>query len=197
MTFKLTMERIKKMSNRRFEFISKYKNSGINLPTRKTSQSAGYDFEVVEDTIVPSWLLATQQMSEMYEIPDNTYLTLEQMSEISKKANYRPTLVPTGVKCKLNKDEFLTLNVRSSSALKCGLVLANGTGIIDADYYNNKDNEGHIYFMLMNLSPYNIIIRKGEIVGQGIIHNYLTVDDKQESINVQRTGGFGSTTNND
>jgi dUTP pyrophosphatase len=40
----------------------------------------------------------------------------------------------------------LQLALRSSTPKKKGLMLANGIGIIDADYYNNSDNEGHIMF---------------------------------------------------
>lgn len=63
--------------------------------------------------------------------------------------------------------------------------------IIDADYYNNPDNEGHIYFQLINLSPFNIIIKKGEIIGQGILHRYEITEDDEAS--GDRAGGFGST----
>jgi dUTP pyrophosphatase len=39
----------------KFEIISKYADAGLNLPVRKTAKSAGYDFEVAEDVIVPSY----------------------------------------------------------------------------------------------------------------------------------------------
>ena len=64
--------------------------------------------------------------------------------------------------------------------------------IIDADYYNNPDNEGEIFFQLINLSPYNIILKKGEKIGQGIIKPYLTTED--DAATGDRLGGFGSTT---
>ena len=64
--------------------------------------------------------------------------------------------------------------------------------IIDADYYNNPDNEGEIFFQLINLSPYNIILKKGEKIGQGIIKQYLTTED--DTATGDRFGGFGSTT---
>ena len=64
--------------------------------------------------------------------------------------------------------------------------------IIDADYYNNPDNEGEIFFQLINLSPYNIILKKGEKIGQGIIKQYLTTED--DAATGDRLGGFGSTT---
>ena len=64
--------------------------------------------------------------------------------------------------------------------------------IIDADYYNNPDNEGEIFFQLINLSPYNIILKKGEKIGQGIIKQYLSTED--DAATGDRLGGFGSTT---
>jgi dUTP pyrophosphatase len=117
---------------------------------------------------------------------------LEWMSTLTKNLKTKPTLVPTGMKCKLDPGTFLQLSVRSSSPLKYWLILANGVGIIDADYYNNPDNEGHIYFQLINLSPFPIKIQKGEAIGQGIIHQYgLTEND---DVWTERVGGFGSTT---
>ncbi len=43
----------------------------------------------------------------------------------------------TGVKAYMQEDEVLSLHVRSSIGIKKGLILANVTGIIDSDYYNN------------------------------------------------------------
>ena len=91
----------------------------------------------------------------------------------------------------MNIDE-LELSVRSSTPLKYWLILANGVGIIDADYYDCEANEGEIFFQLINLSPYPIQIKKGDIIGQGIIKKYYkTSDDTQ--FNKTRAGGFGST----
>ena len=64
--------------------------------------------------------------------------------------------------------------------------------IIDADYYNNKENEGHIYLQMINLSPFDIKISKGELIGQAIIKPYFKVED--DAATGERTGGFGSTT---
>jgi dUTP pyrophosphatase len=70
-------------------------------------------------------------------------------------------------------------------------MLANSVGVIDADYYNNPDNEGEIFFQIINLSPYPIVLKKGDIIGQGIFKEYLTTeDDVAEGV---RVGGFGST----
>lgn len=120
----------------------------------------------------------------------NTF-TLDEIANITKTLKTKPTLVSTGMKCKLEPGTYLELSVRSSCPLKHWLILANSVGIIDADYYNNPDNEGEIFFQMINLSPFDIILRKGDIIGQGIIKPYLTTEDDNAS--GQRTGGFGST----
>ena len=79
----------------------------------------------------------------------------------------------------------------SFAFLKNWLILANGVGIIDADYYNNHDNEGHIYFQIINLFPEDIILHKGDKIGQGVFLKYdTTIDDHAIE---KRSGGFGST----
>ena len=103
------------------------------------------------------------------------------------------TLVPTGVKAYMLPDEVLTINIRSSLAVKKGLSLVNNVGIIDADYYNNADNEGHIMVALMNMGTEAVTIPQGERIAQGIFYNYLTVDDDDKVEKAVRGGGFGST----
>ena len=180
----------------RFEKVSKYNEVDINLPHRKTSQSAGYDFEVAEDIIIPAYDVQHDKMlgfAHDCEIVDwklPTY-TLDEITLITKDTKAKPTLVPTGIKCKLEPDTYLELSVRSSCPLKYWLILANGVGIIDADYYNNPDNEGHIYFQMINLTPFDIQLKKGDTIGQGIIKPYLITED--DAANGDRKGGFGST----
>ena len=64
--------------------------------------------------------------------------------------------------------------------------------IIDADYVDNQDNEGEIFFQVINLSPFAIQIKKGDKIGQGVIKQYCITDD--DNACGERTGGFGSTT---
>ena len=82
--------------------------------------------------------------------------------------------------------------MRSSCPLKHWLILANGVGIIDADYCDNPDNEGEIFFQVINLSPVDIILHKGDAIGQGIIKPYLVFADEVNPEAI-REGGFGST----
>jgi dUTP pyrophosphatase len=74
------------------------------------------------------------------------------------------------------------------------LLVANSPGIIDADYYNNPDNEGEIFIQLINLSPFDILIKKGDRIAQGIIQKYIRTAD--DSTTLKRTSGHGSTGTN-
>ena len=181
----------------RFEKVSRFADVDINLPQRKTADSAGYDMEVAEDIIIPSYFNLYMTMKEEYMRDGVGVLTstptfdLDSLAAITKRLKTKPTLVSTGMKCKLEPGTYLELSVRSSCPLKYWLILGNSVGIIDADYYNNPDNEGEIFFQMINLSPYDIQLHKGDIIGQGIIKPYLTTEDDNAS--GQRMGGFGST----
>lgn len=119
-------------------------------------------------------------------------MTIKNLLFDAKKAQrtLKPTLVPTGIKAYMQTDEFLQLANRSSNPLKRFLLLANGVGVIDADYYNNPDNEGHIMFQFVNFGVTDVTIKKGERIGQGIFLPFLKAD--QDETMSTRTGGFGS-----
>lgn len=171
----------------KFERISKYPDAV--LPQRATAQSAGYDFCVAEDIVIPSHL---RLLNDLINFNDSRIFSLDEVAEMTKTENLRPALVPTGIKCHLEPNTYLELAVRSSLPLKHLLVLANGKAIVDADYASSSNpNEGHIYFQLINLSPFNIVLKKGDRIGQGVIYHYLTTDD--DAATGDRTGGFGST----
>ena len=183
----------------KFEKVSKFAEVDINLPVRKTAESAGYDMEVAEDIVIPSYSKMARMLGEVIspfiatdEGITTRILTLEEMAAITKTFGTKPTLVSTGMKCQLDPGTYLELSVRSCCPLMHWLVMANSVGIIDADYYNNKDNEGHIYLQIINLSPVDIKIKKGEFIGQGLIHYYITTED--DCATGDRIGGFGSTT---
>lgn len=85
----------------------------------------------------------------------------------------KPTMVKTGVKAKMEDGEFLMLANRSSNPSKKDLILANGVGIIDADYYGNPDNDGEIAFAFYNVGDEPVVIKKGEKLGQRNIYEVL------------------------
>lgn len=152
-----------KMERKRgFEIAKGFEDKEINLPIRKTKYSAGYDVEAAEDTVIPSF-----------------------------KKGMAPILVKTGIKAYMQDDEMLLLYNRSSNPKKKGLILSNSVGVVDKDYYGNEDNDGHIMFAFYNIKEDDVVIKKGECIGQAIFQKYfLTDDDVAEGI---RNGGFGST----
>lgn len=150
----------------------------IKLPERSTENSAGYDFKSLETVLIPSvWSLVLRAIANKFSMGDRNYI--------------KPTLVETGIKACFEKDEVLKLYNRSSNPFKKGLILANGVGIIDSDYYSNPDNDGEIMFAFYNFLPWDVIIEAGEKIGQGVFSKFLLVDnDKAVG---KRNGGFGST----
>lgn len=143
---------------RGFEIAKGFENAGINMPVRKTKYSAGYDIEAAEDTVIPSF-----------------------------KKGMAPTLVKTGLKAYMQDDEYLKLCNRSSNPKKKGLIMANSIGVIDADYYGNPDNDGHMMFAFYNIKEEDVVIKKGEAIGQAIFEKFLVADgDKAEGERLRR-----------
>ena len=161
----------------RFEKVKRI-TERIKLPKRSTENSAGYDFESLYTVPIPSiWSLALRAIANKFSTGANNYI--------------KPTLVETGIKASFEKDEVLKLYNRSSNPFKKGLILANGVGIIDSDYYNNPDNDGEIMFAFYNFLPWDVTIEAGEKIGQGVFSKFLLVDD--DTADGERQGGFGST----
>lgn len=103
------------------------------------------------------------------------------------------TIVPTGLKAYMNDDEYLGLHMRSGISIKHALTFINSQGIIDADYYNNADNEGHIMLAIFNHGEDDFTVSKGTRVAQGIFYKYLMADGDDIAKGLVRQGGIGST----
>lgn len=149
------------MKVRGFEIAKGWEDKGINLPVRATKYAAAYDVEAAEDMTIPVF-----------------------------HPGIKPAMIPTGLKAYCQPDEYYSINNRSSGAGK-GIVLANGIGIIDADYYENPSNDGHFQVLVFNVSDQPLQIHKGDRIAQVIFHKYLVADnDNAQKI---RQGGIGST----
>ncbi|MCI9280576.1 MAG: dUTP diphosphatase [Bacilli bacterium] len=135
------------LRQRGFEIAKGWEDKEINLPVRKTKNSAGYDVEAAEDIVIPPFQLGG-----------------------------KPTLIPTGLKAYCGDDEYFIL-VNRSSGPKKGLVMSNSIGIIDADYYGNETNDGHFYFQYYNILDHDLEIKKGDVIGQVIFQKFLVVDE--------------------
>lgn len=103
--------------------------------------------------------------------------------------------IPTGIKAYMMMDEVLHIYPRSSLGFKYFLRPANLVPVIDSDYYNNPDNEGHIWIKLRNEGDTIVEIEKGSAFCQGIFQKYLLVDG-DDFEGKERIGGIGSTDRN-
>ena len=100
--------------------------------------------------------------------------------------------IPTGIKVYMEEDEVLLLLDRSSMGFKYNVRFCNQVGVIDADYYNNSSNEGHMWIRIQNEGTEDYAVKKGEGMCQGIFIKYLKVDNEEEVTTI-RKGAFGST----
>lgn len=109
--------------------------------------------------------------------------------DLEVKANESTSFLPTGIKCEIDDDKVLVLAPRSSLGTKYGFQLSNTLGIIDADYYNNPDNEGDIAVKFK--VEVDMSFKANDRIVQGIIMKYYKIDD--DNADKERSGGFGST----
>ncbi|BDR60843.1 dUTP diphosphatase [Lactobacillus xylocopicola] len=174
---------------RGFEIVSKYRDENITLPRRQTIASAGYDLAAAVDMEIPSiWRLNFVRIFRIIRNGHQLYESDYQQAE----AILKPFLVPTGVKAYMPEDEVLILANRSSNTFRRNLSLPNGIGVVDADYYNNPDNEGELFAQLLNYGVRTIKIHQGDRIAQGIFVQYRKTDDDQP-VSRERLSGFGST----
>lgn len=100
-------------------------------------------------------------------------------------------LVPTGLIFDVPESFVLKMYVRSSVAIKKGLTLVNGVGIIDSDYVEES------YILLHNISDSLVTIEHGERLAQCALEPVLPYDIKEikepPAQKTDRTGGLGST----
>lgn len=161
------------------------------LPVYSTKYAAGADFFCAEDTVIPSiWGKFLKRL-----IPGTNMLerTEDENTQESVKGMFAPTLIHTGIKVKLGEDEVLELYARSSIAKNFGLVMSNSVGIVDADYFECKKNDGEIAFSYYNLLPFDVVIPAGTRVGQGIFKKYLRPTVNANVCEAERIAGRGST----
>lgn len=97
----------------------------------------------------------------------------------------------TGVKAKMDEDDVLLIFIRSSLAIKHGLSLSNSVAVIDADYFSNPANDGHIMIAIRNNSQETVEINEKDKIAQGIFIKYEQTED--DCCQGMRIGGTGST----
>lgn len=88
--------------------------------------------------------------------------------------------IPTGIKATMEGDDVLLLLDRSSMGFKYNVRMCNQVGVIDADYYNNADNEGHMWIRIQNEGDKDYVVKKGDGMCQAMFLKYLKVDEESD-----------------
>jgi dUTP pyrophosphatase len=100
-------------------------------------------------------------------------------------------LVGTGLVIAVPDGYFLAIFARSSTPLKRGLMVANGVGVIDADYCGPDDE---IKIQVLNITDAPVKVARGDRLAQGIVLPCPRVEwEEVDEMRVPTRGGFGST----
>jgi dUTP pyrophosphatase len=99
-------------------------------------------------------------------------------------------LVPTGLVMAVPPGHFLGIFARSSTPLKRGLMVANGVGIVDADYCGPDDE---IRIEVFNFTASPVQVQPGDRLAQGVILPFVRAEWAEETAAGPSRGGFGST----
>ena len=158
-------------------------------------------FEVVRDNARTAKEVFTDEKKRKHEFPIDIKLPTRADVRSAGYDFYLPkdlkllpmqkTIVWTDVKAFMQPDEVLEIYIRSSLAIKQGVMLSNNVGIVDSSYYGNESNDGNIGIAIVNTTGTTVELKAGERIAQGIFKKFL-IADEDNTISSERTGGFGS-----
>jgi len=154
---------------------------GVAPPRRATAASAGYDLRAwLEAAAIDVWSGHERTSRPLEGPPDGRTFTLAPAERAVIPLGFRAT-VPDGIEAQVR--------ARSGTALKLGLILANGPGTIDPDYI------GEWGVLVLNASSVPITIRHEDRIAQLVLARFEVLDFTPGQVvqTTDRTGGFGST----
>ena len=100
-------------------------------------------------------------------------------------------LVGTGLVIAVPNGHFLGIFARSSTPLKRGLIVANGVGVVDADYCGPADE---VKVQVLNVTDAPVLVKRGDRIAQGIVLPAPRVEWQEVAeMQTPTRGGFGST----
>ncbi len=166
-----------------FGFHSLYSN--VSLPAYATKDSACFD-------LAAHLIDAEGNLRTIKSVDPQNYMS--DMLRMTSDLLIPPAttvLIPTGLIAKIPSGYSVRVHMRSSVALKRGLILPNGEGVIDADYFDE------LFLMVRNVSDAFVTVKHGERICQGEIIQTMKFPIEQiysrPTQTTDRAGGFGST----
>lgn len=161
-------------------------NELAEIPTFATEGSACFDLRACLTS--GKGLVAYNPHNRKMELPVKTAADGKVSAQL--QPSFR-VLVPTGLIFDIPKNHVLNIYIRSSMALKYGLMLANSTAVIDSDYVDPT------YVMIYNASDTPFTVYHGDRIAQAELRElkqYALVERKTPPAQkTDRDGGMGST----
>lgn len=154
---------------------------GVQPPLRATAASAGFDLRAwLTERPINVWTGHASAPRIPQESGGVRSITLQADERAVIPLGFRAT-VPDGIEAQVR--------ARSGTALKLGLMLANGPGTIDPDYI------GEWGVLVLNASGEPIIINHGDRIAQLVLARFEVLEFTPGVVvqTTERTGGFGST----
>ena len=161
-------------------------NEAAELPEYATDGSACFD--------IKACIKNGQRLKSYNAFNKEMYIIVKGIGGIPDAFQLPPNirvLVPTGLIFDIPKGHVMKMYIRSSQALKKGLTMANGVGIIDSDYVEES------FMILENVSDSMVTIANGERLAQALVEKTLRLKivevTEKPGQKTDRDGGFGST----
>lgn len=163
-----------------------YRNNELaQLPEFATEGSACFDLRACLET--GKTVTAYNPHNRTMELPVKL---INGKPAISLQPSFR-TLIPTGLIFDIPKNHVLNFYIRSSMALKYGLMMANGVAVIDSDYADPA------FVLIFNASDTPFTLYHGDRIAQAELREIksytLTERKTPPSQKTDREGGMGST----
>ncbi len=103
--------------------------------------------------------------------------------------------LPTGLKSEIPQGTFMGVHI--SKEFEDKIFLANGTGIIDADYFSNQTNDGHLLFAIVNNTNRYLSLKGNEPIIDLYAEKYYILEEELDNpVIAKRVSGVGSTSEN-
>jgi dUTP pyrophosphatase len=163
------------------EIIFEALHAGVTPPVRATAASAGYDLRAFfASETVDVWFGGRAAPRALVGDAPNRTLVLAPGERAIVPLGFRAT-TPAGIEAQVR--------ARSGTALKLGLILANGPGTIDPDY------TGEWGVLVLNASSEPVRVAHGDRIAQLVLARFEVLSFIPGTVvrTTGRDGGFGST----